>query len=273
METTLIIPEDVIRVNGEVLTELPSDLYIPPSALRVFLELFEGPLDLLLYLIKKQNMDILNIPIAKITHQYVKYIELMQEVQLELAAEYLVMAAMLAEIKSRVLLPRPASSDESEGEDPRAELVRRLQEYERFATAAKQIDELPRLERETFVVDVLAPTFVQLEKEAPISIEDLMTALRDVMQRARLYTQHRVVAEQLSVRERMTIVLSRIQQATEFTEFSQFFTVEEGRMGVVVTLIAILELIRESVIELVQAEPFAPIYVRTKSELVEVSHE
>ncbi len=250
-------------VEGEAYTELPSDLYIPPDALEVFLEAFEGPLDLLLYLIKRQNIDILDIPIADITHQYVKYIELMEVLQLELAGEYLLMAAMLAEIKSRMLLPRPVGEDSDE-DDPRAELVRRLQEYERFKQAAEDIDQLPRLERD--VVPAQAEVVeLRLVKTLPdVSIKEVLVAFKEVMARAEMFSHHHIARETLSVRQRMSEVLSLLQGG-EFLEFPRLFKPEEGRLGVVVTFIAILELIRESVLELVQAEPFGPLHVRASA--------
>lgn len=247
-------------VDGEAYTELPSDLYIPPEALEIFLEAFEGPLDLLLYLIKRQNIDILDIPIADITHQYVNYIELMEVLQLELAGEYLLMAAMLAEIKSRMLLPRP-EGEEGDEEDPRAELVRRLQEYERFKRAASDIDELPRLERD--VVPVNAEVVeLRLVKALPdVSLKELIAAFKEVMARAEMFSHHHIARETLSVRQRMSEVLSALQ-GQEFVEFVALFRPEEGRLGVVVTFIAILELMRESVLELIQAESFGPMHVR-----------
>ncbi len=247
-------------VQGTPITEPPKDLYIPPDALEVFLEAFAGPLDLLLYLIKRQNLDILDIPIARITEQYMKYIDMMQELRLELAAEYLVMAAMLAEIKSRMLLPRPRTDDEEEA-DPRAELVRRLQEYERFKKAAADLDELPRMEREwhRVVVDFEKNLIEQPLPE--VGIEAVLDAFRDVLRRADMYADHQIEREPLSIRERMTTVLSRANTAS-FTEFSDFFTHEEGRAGVVVTLIAILELLKESLIEIVQNGEREPIYVK-----------
>ncbi len=251
------------RVGGEFLTNLPLDLYIPPGALQVILEAFEGPLDLLLYLIKKQNLNILDIPIAELTRQYIHYVDLMQDLQLELAAEYLVMAAMLAEIKSRMLLPRPPLAEGEEGEDPRAELIRRLQEYERFRQAAMNLDELPRVEREIFVADAEPPLMDFKQAHPDVNFQDIMGALKDVMSRAKLYAKHMVAPEGLSIRERMTLVLERVNP-NEFTPFAALFTAEEGPMGVVVTLIAILELIRLAALELVQAEPFAPIYVKAK---------
>ena len=249
-------------VQGEPLTVIPQDLYIPPDALLVFLEAFEGPLDLLLYLIKRQNIDILNIPVAAITRQYMEYIALMERLELELAAEYLVMAAMLAEIKSRMLLPRPTESQDEE--DPRAELVRRLQEYEQFKKAAEDLDALDRLERDIQLTSIDIPRF-EVDVPLPgVSLGDLMSAFRDVVNRAEQFASHHVEREPLSVRERMVIVLERIS-AEKFTNFIDFFDPREGRMGVVVSFIAILELLKESLIELVQSEPYAPIYVKAKS--------
>ncbi len=247
-------------VDGEPVTELPHDLYIPPQALEVFLEAFEGPLDLLLYLIRRQNLDILNIPILEITRQYTRYIELMHEMQLELAGEYLVMAAMLAEIKSRMLLPRPVSEEEDE-HDPRAELVRRLQEYERFKKAAEDLDELPRLERDIFPAEVEMCQRRVVEILPEVTLKELLVSFRDVLARAEMFAHHHVQREPLSVRQRMTEVLDGVS-ADAFTRFDQLFKPEEGRLGVVVTFIALLELLRERLIELVQAEPFAPIHVR-----------
>ncbi|HKQ80969.1 MAG TPA: ScpA family protein [Steroidobacteraceae bacterium] len=249
-------------VEGEPVTELPRDLYIPPDALQVFLEAFEGPLDLLLYLIRKQNLDILDIPIAEITKQYMGYIDVMQELQLELAGEYLLMAAMLAEIKSRMLLPRPPSADGQEEEDPRAELVRRLQEYERFKKAAEDIDQLPRMER-----DVLPASAELVERRIvrtppQVSLGEMLAALKDVLVRADMFAHHHVQRERLSVRQRMSDVLSALGQQA-FIDFTTLFRAEEGRMGVTVTFIALLELMREGLIEIVQAEPYAPIHVRS----------
>ena len=249
-------------VEGEPLTVIPQDLYIPPDALLVFLEAFEGPLDLLLYLIKRQNLDVLNIPIAAITKQYMEYIHLMDELVLELAAEYLVMASMLAEIKSRMLLPRPTESQEED--DPRAELVRRLQEYELFKQAAEDLDRLDRVEREIHLTSIKIPKF-KIDVPIPeVNLNDLMSAFRDVVNLAEQFASHHVDREPLSVRERMVIVLERIS-AEEFTSFNDFFDPGEGRMGVVVSFIAILELLKESLIELVQSKPYAPIYVKATS--------
>lgn len=247
-------------VQGTPLNEPPKDLYIPPDALEVFLEAFEGPLDLLLYLIKKQNLDILDIPIAHITQQYMSYIDLMDEIKLELAAEYLVMAAMLAEIKSRMLLPRPPS-DEDEETDPRAELVRRLQEYERYKKAAEDIDALPRLERELHNVVVMYESDGVEQSPPDIDLDTLLDAFREVLGRAEMFADHHVQRETLSVRERMGLVLDKAS-ATSFISFGELFTVGEGKAGVVVTLIAILELIKESLIEMVQNEERGPIYVK-----------
>ena len=249
------------KVGGEPYTQLPQDLYIPPDALEVFLEAFEGPLDLLLYLIKRQNLNILDIPIADITRQYMEYLALMKEMQLELAAEYLVMAAWLAEIKSRLLLPRPASSEPDE-EDPRAELVRRLREYERFQQAARALDTLPRLERDFFPASA-EPIQQEPRQAPPVTLADLLSALREALARAELFGRHHIQRETLSVRERMSQVLERLD-ALRFTPFSALFRPEEGRMGVVVTFLAVLELLREALLELVQAEPFAPIHVRRR---------
>ena len=248
-------------VQGEAVTTLPKDLYIPPDALEVFLEAFEGPLDLLLYLIRRQNLNVLDIPIAEITRQYMDYIGLMHELRLELAAEYLVMAAMLAEIKSRMLLPRPV--DVEDEHDPRAELVRRLQEYERYKQAAEDIDELPRVGREVFPVALEAPERQVVQRAPEVSLQELLIAAKEAMTRAEMFSHHHIQQEPLSVRERMSVVLDRIGGG-DFVEFTTLFVHEEGRMGVVVSLLAVLELIKETLIELVQSEPFAPIYVRAK---------
>lgn len=248
-------------VEGEPVTELPRDLYIPPHALEVFLEAFEGPLDLLLYLIKRQNLDILDIPLLQITQQYVSYIELMHNLQLELAGEYLLMAAMLAEIKSRMLLPRPAGDAEDE-DDPRAELVRRLQEYERFKQAAQEISELPRMERDTFQVEAEVVERKVVEVLPDISLKELLVSLQEVLARAEHFASHHIQREALSVRHRMGDLLTRIK-ADEFTEFPKLFDASEGRMGVVVTFLALLELLKERLVELVQTENFAAIHVKT----------
>ncbi len=246
-------------VQGEPLTVLPEDLYIPPDALEIFLEAFEGPLDLLLYLIKRQNLDILDIPIAHITEQYIQYIEMMADMRFELAAEYLLMAAMLAEIKSRMLLPRVESEEHEE--DPRAELIRRLQEYERFKEAAENLDELPRMDRDTHVARAELPPMEHTRPEPDVDLRELLLAFKDILSRADMYTKHQIQREVLSVRERMSNVLAAINAET-FTDFVTLFNVEEGRRGVVVTFMAVLELLKEHMIDLIQAEPFAPIYVK-----------
>jgi segregation and condensation protein A len=247
-------------VEGEPLTQMPRDLYIPPDALQVFLEAFEGPLDLLLYLIRRQNLDIVDIPIAEITRQYLQYIDLMTELQLELAGEYLLMAATLAEIKSRMLLPRPQGEGQEE-EDPRAELVRRLQEYERFKQAAIDIETLPRVDRDTFpaVAELTERRVVRLLPD--VTLQEMLVALKDVMQRADMFAHHHISRERLSVRQRMSDVLGAMESQA-FVEFTALFRPEEGRMGVTVTFSALLELLREGLIEIVQSEPFAPIHVR-----------
>jgi len=250
-------------VDGEPVTTLPQDLYIPPYALQVFLEAFEGPLDLLLYLIRRQNIDILDIPIAEITKQYVQYIEVMKELQLELAGEYLLMAAMLAEIKSRMLLPRPEVVEEEE-DDPRAELVRRLQEYERYKKAAEDIGELPRLERDVFVASAEAPERKVVTQLPDVTLKELLLAFHDVLKRAEMFSNLHMQREPLSVRQRMSEILTRVK-AGSFTGFSELFDPEEGRMGVAVTFIALLELLRESVIEVVQSDAYAPLHVRAAS--------
>jgi segregation and condensation protein A len=249
-------------VNGEPVTEMPRDLYIPPQALEVFLEAFEGPLDLLLYLIRRQNLDVLDIPIAEITRQYMQYIELMQELQLELAGEYMVIAATLAEIKSRMLLPRARVDGDGLEDDPRAELVRRLQEYERFKKAAEDIDRLPRLERDVWSTTVELKDRKVLRVLPQITLQEMLAAFKDVVSRAEMFAHHHVQRERLSVRERMGHILTMLG-ATSFVDFAQLFRPEEGRMGVTVTFVAILELMREGLIDIVQAEPYAPLHVRT----------
>lgn len=248
-------------VRGEAVTELPTDLYIPPDALEVVLELFEGPLDLLLYLIKKRNLDIVNIPVAEITHQYMTYVEAMSYVRLELAADYLEMAALLAEIKSRMLLPSPPGVEGAEEEDPRAELIRRLQEYERFKLAAVQIDELQRVDRDCFIVSVEAPRVGVVKPYPTVDLQDLLWALKEVLKRADLQSVHTIQREVLSVRDKMSRILGQLNPV-QFTDFVSFFESSEGKLGVVVTFLAILELMREMLIELVQREPFGTIYVR-----------
>lgn len=266
-------PSPIALVRGAPILSLPQDLYIPPDALEVFLEAFEGPLDLLLYLIRRQNLDILDIPIAEITAQYMDYVELMTELRLELAADYLVMAAMLAEIKSRMLLPRPAAKDEEDEEDPRADLVRRLLEYERFRQAAQDLDALPRLERDVFPVQAELARGHLRRIPPEVDLRELLAALREVFARAELYLSHRVEKEPLSVRERMSGVLERLAGGG-FHRFSELFAGREGRAGVVVTLLAVLELTRNAVLELVQDGAYAPIHVRLREQSAEAeSHD
>lgn len=245
-------------VDGEPISKPPEDLYIPPDALEVILEAFEGPLDLLLYLIKRQNLDVLNIPVAEITTQYMSYIDLMQEMKFELAAEYMVMAAMLAEIKSRMLLPRPV--EDSEEDDPRAELVRRLQEYEQFKQAAEDIDNMPRIGRDIYPSDVAPPEY-KIERPQPtVELKELLLALSDVLKRADMFTHHQIKRETLSLRQRMSDVLAGLKPG-EYVDFVTLFDFKEGRRGVVVTLLAVLELLKAHLIDLVQNEPLAPIHV------------
>jgi segregation and condensation protein A len=252
-------------VNGQVYTQLPKDLYIPPDALEVILESFEGPLDLLLYLIRRQNIDILEIDVSEITLQYVAYVEMMEAIQFELAAEYLVMAAMLAEIKSRMLLPRAPSEDNEDDADPRATLIRRLQEYERYKQASEDLDELPRMHRDIFVARAMAPDRNLTRPEPEVQMKEILLALSEVLRRADMFESHQVEREKLSTRERMAQILDRLS-GKQFLPFIQLFTVDEGRLGVVVTFLAILELIKESLIELVQTEEFGPIHVKARSE-------
>ena len=251
-------------VAGEPLSKLPDDLYIPPDALEVFLEAFEGPLDLLLYLIKRNNMDILDIQVAQITKQYMEYVELMEASQFELAAEYLVMAATLAEIKSRMLLPRQVETEDEE-EDPRAELIRRLQEYERFKQAAEDIDAMPRIGREIHKVKIDPPVLERGAVHPDIDLREVLVALGEVMKRAEMFEEHHIQAEVLSTRERMSMVLEKLRGDT-FVPFVTLFTIEEGRLGVVVTFLAVMELIKESLVELVQTESYGPIHVKARAE-------
>jgi segregation and condensation protein A len=250
-------------VKGEPYSDVPKDLYIPPEALRIFLETFEGPLDLLLYLIKRQNIDILEIDVFTITHQYVQYVEMMDAMNFELAAEYLVMAAMLAEIKSRMLLPRQEIDEEDE-EDPRAALIRRLQQYERFKKAAMDLDAVPREDRDFFTVKVEPPEIPQEKVYADLSVDELLNAFSDVLKRADMFESHQVEMEKLSTREKMTDVLSQLQ-GKKFMPFVALFKEGEGRLGVVVTFLAIMELVKESMIDIVQTESFGPIHVKAKS--------
>ncbi|MDX1755596.1 MAG: ScpA family protein [Marinobacter sp.] len=250
-------------VSGKPLVDVPKDLYIPPDALAVFLEAFEGPLDLLLYLIRRQNMDILDIDVSEITRQYMDYIGAIEAMRFELAAEYLVMAATLAEIKSRMLLPRQESEEDDEV-DPRAELIRRLQQYERFKKAAEDIDELPRLERDNFVGTAGLPKLPSSQPHPDVDLRELLLALQGVLKRADLFTSHQVEKEKLSTRERMSSILSALS-GDRFVNFESLFTPEEGRLGVVVTFLATLELVKEQLIEVVQGEVLGPIHVRARA--------
>lgn len=247
-------------VLGEVVSEWPQDLFIPPGALEVVLESFEGPLDLLLYLIRKQNLDILNIPVADITRQYMAYVEIMRAANLDLAAEYLVMAALLGEIKSRMLLPKPKTEDEDE-EDPMAALIRRLQEYERFSEAANQLDDRPRLERDIFKSHAVFDDPTPPDVKAQVSLEQLVKAYQGIVDRADANKHMKVSRDMLSMRERMTNILQRLQDK-DYLSFEELFTHAEGRLGVVVTFIALLELFRDDMLVVIQTEPLAPIHIK-----------
>jgi segregation and condensation protein A len=248
-------------VLGQPVLQIPQDLYIPPDALEVILEAFEGPLDLLLYLIRRQNLDILDIPVAEITKQYVEYIGVMHQMRFELAAEYLVMAAILAEIKSRMLLPRPPS-DEGDEHDPRADLVRRLQDYERFKQAAEDIDALPRMERDTSPAAAFLPDRASIKLPPQVQLKEMLLALHDVLKRAELFTGHAIKRDALSVRQRMTDVLTRLGDGS-FHRFESLFDPREGKLGVVVTFLSILELAKEQLLDIVQEGPLAPIYLKS----------
>jgi len=270
IKTTTPLQEDITKnpqqgemilatVQGKGVTALPEDLYVPPNALKILLDTFSGPLDFLLYLIRKQNLDILDIDVAKISQQYTSYIDLMDAMQIELAGDYLVMAAYLAELKSRMLFPRPEEQEEEE--DPRAELIRRLQEYQRFKNAAEKIDMLPRLDRDFYAAQAQLPEFALEMPLAEIPLEDLSFALSEVMRRVEQSKAHLINFEELSTRERMTQILDRMRSES-FIEFTTLFIKEEGRMGVVVTFLAILELLKDSLIEIVQSEEFGPIHIK-----------
>ena len=251
-------------VRGQPLLSMPQDLYIPPDALEVILEAFEGPLDLLLYLIRRQNLDILDIPIADITRQYIDYIDLMHALRLELAAEYLVMAAILAEIKSRLLLPRPPSDVAGDESDPRAELVRRLQEYERYKRAAEDLNALPRVERDTSVAHADAGERSVTRVPPAVDLRELLLALKDVLRRAELSGAVAVQRDALSIRERMSDLLRLIEDGA-FHAFTEIFKPEQGRLGIVVSFIAMLELIKEGLLDVLQEQPLAPIYLKACS--------
>jgi len=258
-QAALFVP--VARIYGQAMETLPQDLYIPPDALEIMLDAFEGPLDLLLYLIRKANVDILDIPMAPLTRQYLDYIDSMEASNLELAAEYLVMAAMLIEIKSRMLLPRPKLGEGDEAEDPRAELVRRLMEYEQMKIAGQRLNEMPQAEREFFWVETLVEKSL-LQRLPEVSVDDLKEAWMAVVRQARLTRNHKISREELSVREHMGIILRLLQERGGFVQFETMFDPEMGAPGLVVHFLAILELAREKLVEFTQTEAFAPIYVR-----------
>ncbi|MCH8173971.1 MAG: segregation/condensation protein A [Proteobacteria bacterium] len=250
-------------VDGEAITEVPKDLYIPPDALEIFLEAFEGPLDLLLYLIKRQNINILDIKVAEITDQYMAYVDLMEVGQFELAAEYLVMAAMLAEIKSRLLLPRHVE-DGTEEDDPRMQLIRRLQEYERYKKAAEDIDELVRMDRDIHRAAAALPELERISPEPTVELQDILLSLSRVLRRADMFEHHHIQRETLSTREKMSEILLRVTDR-KFVPLASLLVRAEGRSGVIVTFLAIMELMKESLIEIVQSEPFGAIHVKSRT--------
>jgi segregation and condensation protein A len=259
-------PLPLAFINGQALIEKPEDLYIPPDALELILEAFEGPLDLLLYLIRKQKFDIVNLPVYQVTVQYMEYVDLMKDLKLELAAEYLLMAAILAEVKSRLLLPKRADAEEDE-DDPRAELIRRLKEYELIKHAAQELDNIPRQERDLFNAKAQPNETIEPIKILPkVSMQELVLSFQSAMQRAQAFEHHHIAPEALSTRERMASILEKISRG-QFTGFDQLFHASEGKAGVVVTFLAILELVKESLVELVQGEPYANIHIRVKTQL------
>ena len=268
-QATLGLALPIARIRGEPFTELPNDLYIPPEALSVFLEAFEGPLDLLLYLIRRHSLDILDIPMAELTRQYMEYVEMMRTSQLELAAEYLLMAALLIEIKSRMLLPRPKREEDAEPEDPRAELVRRLMEYERMKRAAATLGEAPIAGRDFSLVEVYIEQSLA-ERLPTVQVADLSEAWRSILARARMTRHHKITREQLSVRAHMSRILKSLAGGV-FVEFSELFEPERGVPVLVVSFLALLELARESLIELTQKGAFAPIYVRLRAERAQLT--
>ncbi|MBT5411887.1 MAG: segregation/condensation protein A [Cellvibrionales bacterium] len=243
---------------GSSITEAPKDLYIPPNALEIFLEAFEGPLDLLLYMIKRQNLNILEINVAEITHQYMSYINLMEAMQLELVSEYLLMAAMLAEIKSRMLLPKEKKIEE---DDPRATLILRLQEYERFKKAAEDIDSLPRLNRDNFLATAEDPDMKIIKNYPEVAIQEILFAMSSVLQRIDMHEHHKIKLDMISTRERMSRILSSLN-SENYLPFNSLFDLTEGRAGVIGTFLALMELIRESMVEIVQSESYAPIHIK-----------
>ena len=262
-----VLPEQaelpLALVAGEPITEAPKDLYIPPDALEIFLDAFEGPLDLLLYLIKRQNIDILDINVADITDQYMAYVDLMHANQFELAAEYLVMAAMLAEIKSRILLPRQEEEEAEEG-DPRMQLIRRLQEYERFKQAAEDINELPRMDRDFHRATAAIPEIERITPDPNVDLQEILIALSGVMRRADMFEHHHIQFETLSTREKMSEIMVRLS-SHKFVPLSALLAKNEGRLGVVVTFLAVMELMKDSMVEIVQTEPFGPIHLKSRS--------
>lgn len=254
-------PLPLAFVNGEAVIDKPEDLYIPPDALEVILETFEGPLDLLLYLIRKQKFDIVNLPILQITRQYMEYVDVMKDLKLELAAEYLLMAAILAEIKSRLLLPKRQDAEDDE-EDPRAELIRRLKEYEAIKQVAEKLDNLPRQERDLFIGQATPDESVVPVKVLPdVTLQELVLGFQSAMQKAKAFEHHHIEREALSTRERMSLILEKVSRDS-FTSFDALFEPKEGKAGVVVTFLAILELVKENLLELVQAEPYSNIHVK-----------
>ena len=250
-------------IAGEAITEVPKDLYIPPDALEIFLEAFEGPLDLLLYLIKRQNINILEINVAEITDQYMAYVELMEASQFELAAEYLVMAAMLAEIKSRILLPRH-EEEGTEEDDPRMELIRRLQEYERYKEAAQKINDLARMDRNYYLAKAMLPVIERVTPDPDVDLQDMLISLARVLRRADMFEHHHIQLETLSTREKMSEILIRISEH-KFVPLVSLLVKEEGRLGIVVTFLAVMELMKDSLIEIVQTDPFGPIHLKSRS--------
>ena len=251
-----------MTLNGKEITDIPEDLFIPPDALRVILEQFEGPLDLLLYLIKKQNIDIIDIPILPITTQYVNYINMMQQMQFELASDYLVMASTLAEIKSKMLVPNDI--EEEDEEDPRANLIKRLMEYQKYKDLSEKLDVIPRRNRDTFVISGIMTNFNKTDNLPRLKLDQLEAAFQDVLKRAEIYASHTIESETLSVRERMSSILININKNGTI-KFTECFTYSEGRMGAIVTFLAILEMVKESLIDIIQNEDFSIIYLQTKT--------
>ena len=251
-----------IVLNGQEITDIPEDLFIPPDALRVILEQFEGPLDLLLYLIKKQNIDIIDIPILPITNQYINYINMMQQMQFELASDYLVMASTLAEMKSRMLVPNDIEDEDEE--DPRANLIKRLMEYQKYKDLSEKLDIIPRRNRDTFVISGIMTNFNKTDNIPKLELDQLEAAFQDILRRAEIYATHTIESETLSVRERMSNILNDIKNNGTL-KFTDCFTYKEGRMGAIVTFLAILEMVKESLIDIIQNEDYSMIYLQSKS--------